>query len=463
MTPRALRYQASRKWMEREILSGRPVEHRRQTLEVDPAELQPSLSARCQSVIDSTTYIDSLGRFAVLDSGLDPEIGFGPDPKNLVAMDEPVIQEIGVFPELFEPTDDVEQVTSAWESWLTSYCDVALAAIESLNADPPRIGRTQDGRKAYWTKVDVSFGHSVEFAIEPAHGARAMRDALAGRAWWTRVHQCFSPESVVAAKEATTPTLLEARKWVNNSDPEQIAASYRQLTKKLFAAAKAHDSALRAEVPDFDAEMERWAEKAGSERLRLGLADGYRMNSRYLAERIAAEAPGFYAMPAKAATSGWARRANSPSEQALRLRRAIEATVAKSAPLNLDGPPRVEIFDIVEPPVEIYIATGGGGKFADLPDRRGWHWQADGNGGTYGHGPEPFEAVVVHDWLGRFILIGAVADEEGTGPPWVWAVPEIGRFHSDGTVTAEDPDEITHVRAKRKPPGPIGGDDDIPF
>jgi hypothetical protein len=463
MTPRALRYQASRKWMEREILSGRPVGHRRQTLEVDPAELQPALSTRCQLLIDSAIYVDSLERFAVLDSGLDPEIGFGPDPKNLVAMDEPVIREVGVFPELSEPTSDVEQVISAWESWLADYCDVALGAIESLNTDPPRTGRTRDGRKAFWQKVDVSFGHSIEFSIEPAHGARAMRDALAGRAWWTRVHQCFAPESVVAAKEATTPTLLKAREWVTSPNPEQIAANYLQLTKKLFVAAKAHDLALRAEVPDFDAEMERWAEEAGSERLRLGLADGYRMNSRYLAERIAAEAPGFYAMPVKAATPGWARRANSPSEQALRLRRAIEATVARSAPLNLDGPPRVEIFDVIEPPVEIYIAEGGSGQFADLPKRSGWRWKADATGGTYGPGPEPFEAVVVHEWLGRFILIGAVGDEEGAGPPWVWAVPEIERFHSDGTVTPENPDEITHARAKRKPPGPIGGDDDIPF
>jgi hypothetical protein len=463
MTPRALRYQASRKWMEGEILSGRPVEHRRQVLEVDPAELEPILSARCQSVIDSAVFVDSVGRFAVLDSGLDPEIRLGPDPKNLIAMDEPVIQEVGAFPELGEPTSDVDLVISAWETWLADYCDAALMAIESLNTEPPRMGRFRDGRKAFWQKVDVSFGHSIELAIEPAHGARAMRDALAGRAWWSRVHQCFAPESVAAAKEATAPTLHKAREWASNSDPEQIAANYRQLMKKLFTAAKAHDSALRVEVPDFDAEMERWAAEAGSERLRLGLADGYRMNSRYLTERIAAEAPGFYAIPAKAATSGWARRANSPSEQALRLRRAIEATVARSAPPNLDGPPQVEILDVVEPPVEIFIAAGGGGQFADLPDSRGWHWKADAAGGTFGSGPKPFEAVVVNNWLGRFILIGAVSDEDGKGPPWVWAVPEIDRFHSDGTVTPEDPDEITYVRAKRKPPGPIGGDDDIPF
>lgn len=459
MTPSALRYQASREWMEEEILSGRPLDHRRHTLCIDPAVLSVDLQARLESLLDGAVYLEDLERVLVLDSGLNPSLSFGPNQENFVPMDDLVVSRIGILPEIPRPTDQAVDVISAWETWMELYRSTALIAIESLIQESPARGRGSDNRKVKWSGRAVEL-HGFRFAVSPSDGPQAMQDIRAGLAWGKRANELFAAESTSAAKEATGPSREEVQAWYEDGEAEIFASHYRLWAKRFYAAAKAHDRALRSDVLDFDAEMERWAGEFGSERLRLGIADGYRMNARYLSERLAAEAPGFYAMPTRAATEGWAKRANSPSEAALRLRRAVEAAITKSAPKNIDGPPRIEIAEVVDPPVEIYIAQGQEGPYADLPDPRGWDWKPDNSGGTYGKGPQPFEAVIVHGWLSRFTLIGAVAEEEGHGPPWVWAVPEADRFHEDGTVIAEDPDERRPTRAKRKPPG---GDDDIPF
>jgi hypothetical protein len=246
-----------------------------------------------------------------------------------------------------------------------------------------------------------------------------------------------------------------------------LAACFLEQAKRRFQAAKAHNTARRAKVPDFDVEMERWAKENGSDRLRLGIEDGYRMNARYLTERIAAEVPGMFAMPANSAKRKWAVKAASPSESALRLRRRIAAAIARTAPPNLDGRPEAEIVVVKDPPHEIFepdsgVGTGDGLVGSDLPSRTGWPWTVGDYGEVVGVDPKPFEAVVVKHWLGRFHLIGAVATK-GRRPPGIWAVPNPDHFEDDGTVIAQDPDRPTPAAAKRKPPEPPGKDDDIPF
>lgn len=461
MTPCALRYQASQDWMEGQLLAGRPLNHRRQILKIDAEKLSDELRRRLEHVVDAASYLDEFERFSILDSGIDPAVSFGPDKETLTPMDESVVSNLGSLPELPEPTDDVTPVIDVWERWMGRYREVALDVMESYINNPPEFGwNARAKRRVYLGAIALKLqGYDLEIA--PSDGAQAMQDVRAGLAWVRRANKLFSSQSVEAAREATGPAREEVQEWYAGNK-QDFASGYWLWAKRFFAAAKAHDRALNSEILGFDEEMERWAAEHGSERLRLGIADGYRMNARYLTERLAVEAPGFYAMPTRSATEGWAKRANSPSENALRMRRAVEAAISKSAPETLEGPAKVAIYDVVDPPVEIFIAHGRG-DWADLPDPRGWDWSSDGLGGTSGRGPDAFEAVVVSDWLGRFTLVGAVRGDDGEGPPWIWAVPEPERFRDDGTVEGEDPDAERPQRAKRKPPGPKAGDDDIPF
>lgn len=464
MTPSDLRYQASREWMEAEILSGRPVQHRRHTLSVDLDSLDSSQAKRVEAVLDGISIDPDSDRVTVLDSGIDPDREFeiGDNP---TAMDEPVIQEVGELPELPEPTQELEPVLVAWETWLSRYCDRALDAIDRLNQDRPD-GKGAFGKKVPWGGTRVVFGPGSETAVQPEDGPRAMQRAKAAWLWTWTAQKRFNPQSVAAAKEATTPPIAESNGWIEKLIPEEIAQLFLDQAKRVHGTAKAHEAARRSQVLDFDAEMERWASKHGSTRLQLGLADGYRMNARYLRERIALEAPGFFAMPINSARDQWARRTASPSERALRLRRRVQAAVDQSAPENFDGRPTVEILTVIEPPPQMYLPHEEVSGFeqvrvTDFPSKEGWPWFYDEDGDPYGFKAKPVESVVVKGWLGRFHLIGAVADENGMAPAGIWAVPDLDDFYEDGTVVPKDPDTPDPKAAKRKPPSP--GDDDIPF
>lgn len=465
-----LRYLASRKWMESQILKGQAIQSRVQTILVNPADLDNSLLRRVESVQDAvmTLKVGKARRICVLDSGIDPELSFGPSKKQLVPLDKPIRDALGNLPELDFPTEDVQAVVSAWEDWIARYIEEALQVIDRLNLDPPGVGKEEFlDTKVSWNEVTIWLTEDLTADISPGDGAKAIRDARAGLLWNWAASRHFSSDSVAAAKEAVAIPPKEAQTWLETLDPADLAARSLDLARKRYQAAKAHDAARSAKVPDFDVEMRRWAEKRGSERLRLGIEDGYRMNARYLAERIATEAPGMFAMPVSSATEDWASKAASPSEAALRLRRRVAAAVERYAPPNLDGPPKTEIMIIRKPPPGIYRADPGvqiDGQTigSDLPDREGWQWSIGDFNQPIASKPTPIEAVVVKDWLGRFHLIGAVAHERQGAPPGIWAIPDPDLYDEDGTVIAQDPDEPTPPRARRKPPEPPESDD-IPF
>lgn len=459
MIPSALGYQVSREWMEAEILAGRPIQHRRQTLSVDLEDLENEQAQRVEAVLDAVQVNPDSGRVTVLDSGIDPEKKFGPEDKR-VPMDTSIIQVIGRLPELPKPTDDLHEVLTAWEEWLDRYCSEALQVIETLNLECPK-GENSLGKEIQWGGIRIALGPAVETVVKPEDGSKAMQNARAAWAWTWAAKDRFGRESVEAAKEATTLPTDVGRKWVEVPDREQVAQFFHERAKKMHATAKAHDAARRDREPDFDAEMVKWASKKGSTRLQLGIEDGYRMNARYLAERLAVEAPGFFAMPANSAKKDWARRTASPSEQALRLRRHVEAAIRKAASESPEGPPDVEILTVTEPPPQMYLAHGDDFADTDLPSKEGWPWWYDENNSPYGYDAKPFEAIVVKNWLGRFHLVGAVSNEAGIGPAGIWAVPQLGHFEDDGSVHPQNPDDPPPKAAKRKPPRP--GEDDIPF
>lgn len=459
MTPSALGYQASREWMEAEILAGRPVQHRRQTLSVDLEDLDVEQVQRVEAVLDAVHVDLYSGQVTVLDSGIDPENKFGPKEKR-VPMDGPIVQVVGRLPELPKPTDDLHEVLVAWEGWLAQYCSEALKAIDALNQERPK-GENPFGKEIEWKGIRVEFGPAVETVVKPEDGPKAIQHARAAWAWTWAARDRFGQESVEAAKEATTPSADVSRGWIENLDREQVAQLFLERAKKMHTTAKAHDAARRAQEPDFDTEMARWASKKGSPRLQLGIEDGYRMNARYLAERLAAEAPGFFAMPVSSAKKDWAHRTASPSEQALRLRRHVETAIRKTAPESPDGPPDVEILTVTEPPAQMYFAHGDDFADTEFPSKEGWPWWYDEDNSPYGYEAKPFEAVVVKNWLGRFHLIGGVSNDAGIGPAGIWAIPQLRHFEDDGSVQPQNPDDPPPKAAKRKPPHP--GEDDIPF
>ena len=471
MTPSELRYQASRQWMEAEILAGRPVQNRWQSLSVDPSSLEPDLAVRVEAILDGVLFsaVGAEGeRPFVLDSGIDPNRSYGNSEDGFTCMDDPVIESVGELPELAEPTNDVEAVVSAWEGWQERYCLEAVEVIDRLNAERPA-GKTAKPfeKDIRWAGTRIQFGTGPETTISPDDGAKGVRAARAAWAWKRAAKSRFSSESVAAAEEATTPPAGQIEAWIQDLSPEDLATLFLSWSKKMYVAAKAHNAARGDSEFDFDAEMRRWAFDRGSERLRLGIEDGYRMNSRYLTERLSAEAPGFYALPASAVKETWSRRTASPSEPALRLRRRVEAAMRKSAPKSLGGLPEVEILTVLEPPPQMYLAheeltAFGKTQISDFPAKESWPWYFDEDGAAFGYDAKPFEAVVVKDWLSRFHLIGAVADESGACPAGIWAVPEMDRFHEDGTVDPQDPDAPPALAAKRKPPRPEEVDD-IPF
>jgi len=435
-----------------------------QVLPVNLNDADPSLADRIEIVRDAVTLVKvgAKRHVCVLDSGIDPELSFGPSKKKLVRFDKPIVDAIGSLPELPTPTDDVEEVVGAWERWLEQYKAEGLKVIERLNLDPPKAGQEDQFESPInWGDIEISFGKGLSTEITPDAGATAVRDARAGQLWSWSASQRFSSDSVSAAEEAVASSPAQVRSWLEDLTPEEVAARFVEEEKKIYIAAKAHDVARSAVVPSFETEMMRWAEERGSARLRLGIEDGYRMNARYLAERIAAEAPGMHAMPVRSAPADWAGKAASPSEAALRLRRRVAAAMQRNAPSNADGCPETEIMVVRRPPHEIYLADSGvqtetGIVGNDLPSRKGWLWDVDEDGEIADLGPKFVEAVVVKHWLGRFHLIGVVHGE-ALG---IWAVPNPEHFGEDGSVVAQSPDDSPPDAARRKPPE---GADEIPF
>jgi hypothetical protein len=449
--------------MQERILAGQPLSNRQQSIDIDLDELRADQRHRAAAVLDALA-LDLLPQVVVLDSGIDPDFRHGDSENNLESMTDAVERVVGARPELPEPTDDPIDVIAAYEVWTEGYIAQGLSYFELLDRWGP-----MESRGLFLEAPDprvLTLATGVTFTIEDQHGAKPVRDAFAAHLRAGYLGRAFDEASVQAAVEATSTSATRARALIEEHTPDEIAACHLRRVKKRMEIARAHHRARRAAAPSFETEMRRWAKEWGSDRLEMGIADGYRMNARYLAERIAGEAPGFYAMPVQQAAKHWAIRAASPTEEALRLRRRVDAAMAKSAPTTIEGKPLVEIVIGRSPPHEIYLADEGQRHYdevlgVDLPDRRGWPWYVDEDGEIIADSPTRFEAVVVKNWLGRFHLIGAVRDGNGIAPNGIWAAPEEGDYEEDGQVTPQHPDSSRPKRAKRKPTS--GSDDDIPF
>ena len=185
---------------------------------------------------------------------------------------------------------------------------------------------------------------------------------------------------------------------------EELVTAYEDHCDRVAELILAHVWTQQREKLGFEVEMHRWAFAHGSQRLRMGIEDGYRMVPVYLTERIEREVPGSYAY-ARENRDGvsWQPR-TGPTEVALTWRRAIQAKLDEHRSAGMRAV-RAEIVWMKVPPLEM------------CDDDRAWARDYDGD--PYERLEIPFEAIAVPNWLGRYTLLAGVISEEFTVPDYL--------------------------------------------
>jgi len=130
----------------------------------------------------------------------------------------------------------------------------------------------------------------------------------------------------------------------------------------------------------FRMEMKEWIRIHGSNRLRAAVQRGYKANTTYAMERSAKETPGFWVDTAGDAE--WGERSD-PSEEALALESEVQGRLTEQT-ANLEA----RIVWLTEPPRAL--------------DR----WLEENDDAF-----EAQEAIVVTDYLNRYVLVMPVAEE----------------------------------------------------
>lgn len=435
-------YRVGRSWLAQEYLAGRTPPARREFL-LDPSALDGQIADRCLNVVKALCS-DDFGPFIyVHGTGIDgscfEESNQLPEPV-FSRLDDPIRAVIGDCPEITEPTEDAEKIISAYERWIDDYRQHAPAALSAWSKrfakyldDYGQVDPEMGARGLSRDQLEVVISYRVEGQPEVQHATvSAQKDLSAfqqARSAWVRhshARRNVRDETVHATSYVLGehPT-LPARTF-NVSD---LVEAYERWAQEWESVALAHHWALKEAEVSFEDEMAQWAEEMGSERLKLGLADGFRMTRVYLEERISYEAPGFYALFEEEGKKPIWRPRNGPTEHALQMRRWVQDRLAARAP-HADQIPKVTIGWI---PSE------------DLPSEMvDWDLADD-----YYQPPESFEAIVVPGWLGRYTLIGPIGTQEQPAPEHLKNVLRDADY---------DPDFV--------PPPPGGGsaaDDDVPF
>jgi hypothetical protein len=452
-----LPYAVSNAWLEERTLAGETVDAiQRLTVALDT--VTDDLRQRAASLLMDINAEDYAFTRAVevISSGIEARSEKRTDGVQ-VRMDRPIIREIGLLPELPAPVEDARVLIDAYEKWRDRYCELAPAALRQwLDAwqtedDPDADGRYPNGAD------DATFSTEMLLRIngDPAprridgriHDLNLFRRTRAAYMLYHHAaHLVDKDDWTFALKVAGTGA--EADESLTD---ERALVLFEEYTSRLARVAFARRWTRERERNGFDLEMNRWTADYGSKRLKLGIEDGYRMIPIYLSERIAAEVPGFYAhLPKKDDGHTWQPR-TGPSEEALRLRRAVQQR------LNIHKPPGAsaaiaEIGWIKCPPPQ-------------MCDERYSYDDHEWSEPTLKE--TPFEVIAVKEWLGRYSLIAAVYTEADEQPPdylllkYVIDPPTYGL--TDMPVPP-DGDSIADNAAKTfTAPVVVRGDDDIPF
>jgi len=397
-----LPYLVGARWLEDRTLAGEIVQAEHEFV-VEFDRLDAELRDRALSVFKRVGGISTVEPFwmHVIGSGLSPDHTAVRDGRRYNACLY-VSSKIGIRPQLDVPVTEARKIIDAYETWLARYDDLsfgALAAFIKRTAPQGDVDGDPFDTSDIWTQQipirGSSGGPSSSVLIDGRHEPELFHRARA--AFQTREHarQISDAEDFGLALQ-----VLRDGPSVSPADLSVVVAAWEDHCRRLSDMALARFWARQRQKAGFELEMLRWVADQGSDRLKLGVADGYRMMPVYLNERIKREVPGFYAhLPKEGDPKLWQPR-TGPSEEALRLRRAVQDCIDEHE-FHGSRPPKVEIGWMKEPPKAMH----------DSEARTEW------NGDELFDPEIPFEVIVVPDWLGRYVLFAAVWTDEDDQPP----------------------------------------------
>lgn len=405
-----LPYLVGASWLEEQTLAGRIVESAHEST-IELAQLDDELRERATALyldVDARRH-HRTGTVDVLSSGIEAQGATRSDGAT-IRMEEPILRKISRLPTLPAPVENAAALIAAYEAWCSRYRELApeaLAAwLEAWKTDEPidddgeypngapgdafetpmflRIGDTES-----WTPVD---GREVD--IRTFQRTRAASALYHYAASLTKAEDAWTFALGVVGRGAPLP------RWL---PPEEAITRYEAYAHRIAHVAFSRAWTLQLARGSFEEEMQRWAGEHGSKRLRIGLADGYRMVPVYLNDRIAREVPGFYAHLAKPGDDiAWQPR-TGPTEEALRLRRAVQERLER---FRVPGSQAstTEIGWMKNPPLALLDE-----RFAYETDENGY--PEDGIKDC------AFEIIGVRGWLDRYTLVAAVFTAEEDQPP----------------------------------------------
>lgn len=460
-----LRYLLSARWLEQQILAGdlSAAPEREFVVEFDRIDAQLRDRALVLAKrLDFRPYART-GFVRVAGSALEPEANLVRDGSRYIQCWN-VITKIGKLPQLDEPADDAAVIIEAYEAWLERYDAQAPSTLawwvkktapkESFEDDEGNdvdLGSEHrelweqriptfhpDGRSAGPIMIDGRFEPELFRRARAAQQRRALAVAIAD-----------SEDSDLAFEILRLgPERPEGP--LSDAQAVELWEEHCRRASELILARFWHRQRQKA---GFELEMLRWIADHGTERLKLGVNDGYRMMPVYLNERIEREAPGFFAhLPKDGEPKLWQPR-TGPSEEALRLRRAVQEQMNKRH-FHSGPPPKVEIGWMKSPPDALFDT-----ETRTIYDRYGDAQLHE----------DPFEVIVIPDWLGRYALIAAVWTPAEEQPPDYILLKHVLRPEDYGLDDLAAPPRIGKTVADGRSWAPaVGGssatgDDDIPF
>lgn len=454
-----LPYRVSRAWLEERTLVGEVVEPvHRFVIETDqlPTELRDRVAALAKRARPTEWWGPSTETVEVIGSGIDPtDHATAEGGRELYATD-PIVQKLGEFPELPEPTTEPTALVEAYEAWIARYLDLSMGALAAwidrwaVDGEPDEDGNAPNGLPMTWWTRWVPYRVGTErhtFEVDGRTHLELFHKVSGASQLHSHAQMAAGAEDMKIVLDIVGgPLQLPAKP----ASAEELVEAYGKHIERIANLAFARHWTRQRQREGFELEMSRWAFEQGSERLRIGINDGYRMIPVYLQERITAEVPGFYAhLPKKDDKHTWQPR-TGPSEEALRLRRAVQERLERHAPPG--GPvPVAEIGWMKNPPVAIcderhaYDHDDWGNRDDEIRECA-------------------FEIIGVKGWLGRYTLIAGVYTQAEDQPPDFLLLKYVLNptdYELEDMPLPPGGDSIAQNRKSFAPAS--ASDDDIPF
>lgn len=377
-------------WLEAKILAGADPDHLQQVV-IKLDSLDADFRLRAEELSEKIALDRGKEIVEVHESGIDPGSRIplkGGKPFSPHAW---ITQRIGKVPTVDDPEDPIS-VIIGYEVWVAQYTRLAHHLIENPTENLPTISWVtgRGGSVPYAVKGQTGDEEWILTGLEP--GAE-IRRLLACDQRYEHAERLLGEVGIPEAFEICGTRPVLARKPKVFAD---VLAAEEEWSIRLLRLARAIISNRQARRAGFDREMLRWIDDKGSDRLKMGIEDGFEMTPAYLEERLWTEFPGCIARPWAPGDKPWWKERSSPSDTALKLRRKVQERLAEYASPGFPEL-RADIgymhgFDDVEfcnPMLE------WDNPFEDPPPSK-----------------PGYEVIVVPGWLGRHVLAGVVPDSD---------------------------------------------------